>query len=124
MEKIMNFKDRTNLEKNMTTVFDNLNEQLFTDISSEQAAMIQGGFNFVGYDGENLQGPVLARADRGIPNLKSQGISSFTIESGKWKLYDLPNYKGNFYIADSKVSKVFTLKGTPINNKVSSILKA
>lgn len=107
----------------MTTLFDNLNEQLFTDISSEQAEMIQGGFNFVGYDGENLQGPIIAQADRGIPNLKSEKMSSFTIESGKWRLYDLPDYRGSYLVADSKVSKVFTLKGTELNNKVSSILK-
>jgi Beta/Gamma crystallin len=108
------------MEKNMATLLDNLNEQLFTDISSEQAEMIQGGFNFVGYDGENLNGAILARADRGIPKLKSEGISSYTIESGKWRLYDLQDYKGS-YIEVGKGS--YTLKGNAFNNKISSILK-
>lgn len=104
----------------MTTVFNNLNEQLFTDISSEQAEMIQGGYNFVGYDGEKLQGPILAQADSRIPNLKSEGISSFTISSGTWRLYDLPNYEGS-YTENGKGT--YTLKGNALNNKISSIKK-
>jgi hypothetical protein len=75
----------------MTTLFDNLNEQLFTDISSEQAELIQGGYAFLGFDSDKRE--FIAQADSGIPNLKNpNAIDRVYITEGKWQLYDSDNY--------------------------------
>jgi hypothetical protein len=76
----------------MTTFFDNLNEQLFTDITSEQAEIIQGGYKFTGYDIDKYG--TVAQADRGIPDLKYQNTIDYVyITEGKWQLYGSDNYK-------------------------------
>jgi hypothetical protein len=78
----------------MTTLTNSLNEQLFTELSSTEAELIQGGWDFTGYDGYNKSGKVLAQANFGIPDLKYPNrISSVHITGGEWTLYRKDNYK-------------------------------
>jgi hypothetical protein len=70
----------------------NLNEKLFTEISSQEAEVIQGGSKFTGYDSGGYEDEV--KADRGIPNLKHPNtIEQVYITEGKWQLYDSDDYK-------------------------------
>jgi hypothetical protein len=89
----------------MTTIFDNLNEQLFTDISSEQAAMIQGGYNFEAWnfnippsdDNGTHSNPPIAAANNEIPILAPSAddkISHIHIKEGTWRVYRDAGFKG------------------------------
>jgi hypothetical protein len=68
-------------------------DELFTDLAPAQAEVIQGGWNFEGYDWWNLGGKRLAAANFALPKLKyPNDISSVRIRRGKWALYDEPYY--------------------------------
>ena len=106
----------------MTTVFDNLNKQLFTDISSEQAEMIHGGYKFTGYDYGGKG--VVAQADRGIPNLKYPNtIEQVYITEGKWQLYDSDNYKNPIGDPIGPTNGKYYLLPQALRDRANSVLK-
>jgi hypothetical protein len=102
----------------MTTFLNNLNEQLFTELTAAEAAVIQGGWDFVGYDGSDGQ-KVIAKANFALPELKyNNKMSSFDVNGGTWRLFTGPNYTGDYF--DARPGK-YTLLGTKWNNKISSL---
>lgn len=121
----------------MTTLFENLNEQLFTDISYEQAEMIQGGYNFEAWNLpeppcsipslgpyiDHATTPTIAAADRGLPKLAADNkISHIHIKEGTWRVYDKPNYDESGSYKDYGPG-VYNLQGTTLDNKISSFRK-
>lgn len=78
----------------MTTLTNKLNEELFAELAPAEAEVIQGGWNFEGYDWRNGKGGRLAAANFALPRLKyPNDISSVKITRGVWALYDEPYYK-------------------------------
>jgi hypothetical protein len=88
------FPEINKSRKNMNNITDSLNEQLFTDLSSTEAEVIQGGWDLIAYDGYYGTGKVLAKTNSGIRNLKYPNrISSIRIKEGNWALYNKDNYR-------------------------------
>jgi hypothetical protein len=83
-------------------------ESLFTDLTSEQAAVVEGGVNTPGegggqgsaltlYSRPNTEGRVLGRFDfggRSVVSRAGQDMSSMIIKRGRWEFYSLPNFRG------------------------------
>jgi hypothetical protein len=82
----------------MTTFTNNLNEELFTDLSSTEAEAIQGGWDFTGYDEPNQKGKVIGVANFALPELGEfdNRMESVNITGGTWRLYDGSNYNGDY----------------------------
>jgi hypothetical protein len=122
----------------MTIFKNNLNEQLFSEISSKEAEVIQGGYNFTGYRYKKEEGgdnrEVIAQADFALPELKFDNQMDYVnIESGTWRLYSGSNYSGKYKdfgkgyhkLGDYYFPRVAQTgePAIPVGNNVSSLKK-
>jgi Beta/Gamma crystallin len=104
----------------MTTLTNKLNEELFAELAPAEAEVIQGGWNFEGYDLWYGEGGRLAAANFALPKLKfPNDISSVKINSGVWALYDEPYYRDRLVVLGP--GKWNLLPG--LNNKTESLRK-
>jgi hypothetical protein len=118
----------------MTNLMTNLNKQLFTELAPTEAEVIQGGYNFTGYDYVNSnENRVIAQADFALPELKYDNQMDYVnIESGTWRLYDGSNYSGAYITLGAGYHKLknynfqYPQTGEPARsaqNRVSSLKK-
>lgn len=109
----------------MANFTNNLNNQLFTELSSIEAEVIQGGeykFKFYGYDDEGSR--FVAQADRGIPDMKYPNtMDQVFITEGKWQLYDSDNYKNPIGKEIGSTNGQWYSLPNSLKNKANSILK-
>jgi hypothetical protein len=99
-----------------------LNKELFTEVSSTEAEVIQGGYKFTGYDYGGYG--TVAQADRGIPDMKYPNtMEQVYITEGKWQLYDSDNYKNPIGdpIGPTNGKYYYLPKG--VRDKANSVLK-
>jgi hypothetical protein len=86
----------------MANFTNNMNKELFTELTLVEAEIIQGGkeYIFTGYDyagTDSIKNPVLAEADFALPTLVNDNdLGSVSIKSGTWRLYDGSNYSGDY----------------------------
>jgi hypothetical protein len=121
----------------MTTLINNLNEQLFTELTSAEGEVIQGGKNFTGYDYVSAdKNRVVAEADFALPTIPrgDNEMDYVYIQSGTWKLYADANYKGNYISLGAGYHELKNYKIrvgpsqasdslVPANNVISSLKK-
>lgn len=106
---------------NAKEYFNQLDETLAVkELDNETAATIQGGWDLIAFGGK---GEELGKFNVGSPMLSKKGnnkISSVRINGGRWKLYDLFNYKGDSVtLGPNKPGEVWALNR--FANKTSSL---
>ena len=115
--------DTINSKSNLSCLAD----ELFTELTPEAAAVVEGGKRLTGYSEANKQGYVVANANNFLANMKyNNQMSSVVIKSGVWRFYDLPNYKGGFKDLRPGTYNLKGLKfsnGQTLNDDVSSFKK-
>jgi hypothetical protein len=90
------------------------------DLSNENAATIQGGWDLIAYDGLNGKGSVLGKFNFGKSVLSPGGnnkISSVRINAGRWKFSD-----GFYGTGESqRIRKTGLFNFGSLNNRISSL---
>ena len=109
---------------NSKSNFDCIADELFTELTSEASAVIEGGWNMHLYSEFNGVNPI-AGANERLPELVFDNqAKSITIESGEWTLYDGKNFTGERLTLGPGYWNLFDTEGNDFwVNRVSSIEK-